>query len=215
MPPREPPVLEVVAALVAGYLLGSLPFAAWIARVRGATIFEIGSGNMGAMNTARNLGFGLGALVLLLDAAKGAAATGVGLLLAQSPTAPNGPLTWLLPALAAGLGAVLGHAFSLYIGFRGGKGLAAAFGVSLPLYPLGGLLGAGVLLVLTLALRHRSGLAAVITVALYPALVLASQLARGRGAAVSWEIAAGVASMALVALYRHYLAFRRERERVR
>ena len=124
-------------------------------------------------------------------------------------------MTWLLPALAAGLGAVLGHAFSLYIGFRGGKGLAAAFGVSLPLYPLGGLLGAGVLLVLTLALRHRSGLAAVITVALYPALVLASQLARGRGAAVSWEIAAGVASMALVALYRHYLAFRRERERVR
>ncbi|MEJ2289642.1 MAG: glycerol-3-phosphate acyltransferase [Deinococcales bacterium] len=206
-------MLEVAAALGAGYALGSLPFAAWLARLRGATIFEVGSGNMGAMNTARNLGFGLGALVLLLDAAKGAAATGIGLALARLPGAPTGPVASLVPPLAAGLGAILGHAFSLYIGFRGGKGLAAAFGVALPFYPLAALAGAVLLIVLTLAWRRRSGWAAVLTVALYPALVLGSQLLAGRSAPAALAIAAGVASMALVVLYRHYLAFRRERAR--
>lgn len=206
-------MLEVVPALVAGYLLGSLPFAAWIARLRGATIFEVGSGNMGAMNTARNLGFGLGALVLLLDAAKGAAATGIGLALAGLPGAPTGPAASLLPPLAAGLGAILGHAFSLYIGFRGGKGLAATFGVALPFYPLAGVAGAVLLLVLTLVLRRRSGLAAVLTIAVYPVLVLGSQFLAGRGTRAALTVAAGVASMAVVALYRHYLAFRRERAR--
>ncbi len=208
-------MLEVFAALLAGYLLGSLPFAAWAARLRGATIFEVGSGNMGAMNTARNVGFGLGALVLLLDAAKGAAATGIGLALGRLPGAPTGPVMSLLPPLAAGLGAILGHAFSLYIGFRGGKGLAAALGVALPFYPLAALATVALLFVLTLALRRRSGLAAVLTVAVYPALVLSAQILAGRSTNAALAIAAGVASMALVVLYRHYLAFRRERARRR
>jgi len=213
MPLPAQPMLEVVAALVAAYLLGSLPFAAWAARLRGATIFEVGSGNMGAMNTARNLGFGLGGLVLLLDAAKGAAATGIGLALARLPGAPAGPVASLLPPLAAGLGAILGHAFSLYIGFRGGKGLATALGVALPFYPLAALAAAAILIVLTLAWRRRSGLAAVLTVAVYPVLVLGSQLLAGRSAGAALVVGAGVASMAAVVLYRHFLAFRRERRR--
>jgi acyl phosphate:glycerol-3-phosphate acyltransferase len=206
-------VLEVGGALLAGYALGSLPFAAWVARLRGTTIFEVGSGNMGAMNTARNLGFGLGALVLVLDAAKGAAATAVGLALSRVPGAPAGPVASLLPPVAAGLGAIVGHAFSLYIGFRGGKGLAAALGVALPFYPLAAAAGAALLIVLTVAWRRRSGLAAVVTITVYPGLVLASQLLAGRGAGGAWLMAGGVASMAVVVLYRHYLAFRRERLR--
>jgi len=206
-------VLDIGAALIAGYALGSLPFAAWIARLRGATIFEVGSGNMGAMNTARNLGFGLGALVLLLDAAKGAAATVVGLALARVPGAPAGPAASLLPPVAAGLGAIVGHAFSLYVGFRGGKGLATALGVALPFYPLAGAAAAALLIVLTLAWRRRTGLAAVVTVTVYPALVLLSQYLAGRDAGAAWVMAGGVASMAVVVLLRHYLAFRREQLR--
>ena len=207
-------MFEAAAALAAGYLLGSLPFAAWIARIRGAVIFEVGSGNMGAMNTARNLGFWPGALVLALDAAKGALATSVGLALARLGATSGGPAaTALLPPLAAGLGAILGHAFSLYMGFRGGKGLAAALGVALPLYPLGGAAGVALLIVLTLAMRSRSGVAAVITVSLYPGLVaLVEYLRLGHGAR-ALTIGAGVASMAVVVLIKHYLAYRREHRR--
>ncbi|MEJ2287544.1 MAG: glycerol-3-phosphate acyltransferase [Deinococcales bacterium] len=206
-------MLEATAALVAGYLLGSLPFAAWIARLRGAVIFEVGSGNMGAMNTARNLGLGLGALVLALDAAKGALATAVGLALAGFAAPPTGVAAALTAPLAAGLGAILGHAFSLYAGFRGGKGLATALGVALPLYPLGGAAGTALLIVLTLAMRRRSGVAAVITVVLYPGLVALVLLLRGEDAARALAIAIGVTSMAVVVLYKHYAAYRRERRR--
>lgn len=207
-------MLEAVAALAGGYLLGSLPFAAWVARLRGAVIFEVGSGNMGAMNTARNLGFGAGALVLVLDAAKGALATALGLALAGLGPAPGGSVPAALAApLAAGLGAILGHAFSLYIGFRGGKGLATALGVALPLYPLGGLAGAALLIVLTLAMRGHSGVAAVITVSVYPGLVALMEVLRGADGARALAIGAGVASMAVVVLIKHNLAYRRERRR--
>lgn len=203
-------MLSVLAALGTGYLVGSLPFAAWLARLRGATIFDVGSGNMGAMNTARNLGFGTGAAVLLLDVGKGALATVAGQVLAAAAGA-GPPALW--PPLAAGLGAILGHAFSLFAGFRGGKGLAAAMGVSLPLYPWGGLSGAALLVLLTLAMRRRSGVAAVITVALYPGLVALSEVLRGASGSRVLAIGVGVAAMALVVLGKHYLAFRRERRR--
>lgn len=205
------------AALVAGYLLGSLPFAAWLARLRGATIFDVGSGNMGAMNTARNLGFGLGAAVLLLDVLKGALATEAGTVLARlghaSDATASAPASLLAP-LAAGLGAILGHGFSLYANFRGGKGLATALGVALPLYPAGAAVGAALLIALTLLMRRRSVLAAVITVVLYPGLVAVTLRVTGTSAERALAIAIGVAAMAVVVLLKHYLAFRRERRRV-
>lgn len=201
-------------ALAAGYLLGSLPMAAWVARLRGQRIFEVGSGNMGAMNTARNLGVAAGVLVLLLDVTKGAAAAFAGLLLAGAPPlAPGaGPAELAVP-LAAGVGATLGHGFSLYAGFRGGKGLATAFGVALPLYPAGAGAGGVVLIALTLLMRSRSGVAAVISVAVYPFLAAAVTLALGAGLPRALAIGAGIAAVALVVLLKHYLAFRRERAR--
>jgi len=206
--------LAAVVALACGYLLGSLPMAAWVARLSGRRIFEVGSGNMGAMNTARNLGVAAGALVLLLDVAKGAGATLAGLSLgALAPQAGSGHPAALAPPLAAGLGTVLGHGFSLYAGFRGGKGLAAAFGVALPLYPLGAVAGAVLLVVLTLLMRRRSGMAAVITVGLYPFLASATLMAAGAARPWALTIGAGIAAMAVVVLLRHFLAFRRERRR--
>lgn len=209
-----PPSLAAAAALVAGYLLGSLPMAAWVARFRGRRIFEVGSGNMGAMNTARNLGMAAGTMVLVLDVAKGAAATFIGLALAGlPPLAPGATPAQLAAPLAAGLGAVLGHGFSLYAGFRGGKGLAAAFGAALPLYPAGAGAGGILLILLTLLLRRHSGVAAVIAVAIYPFLASATLLALGTGTERVLATGAGVAGSAAVVLLRHHLAYRRERVR--
>jgi acyl phosphate:glycerol-3-phosphate acyltransferase len=151
-------LLDVLRALVLGYLIGAFPSAFLVGKLKGQNIFKVGSGNMGAMNTARNLGYGLGVLVLLLDLAKGALATYLGLQLFSSN---------IIPAFVAGVGAVIGHTWSIYIGFKGGKGLATGFGVSLPLYALGGLATLGILILLSV-ITKRVNLASFIVAVLYP-----------------------------------------------
>jgi acyl phosphate:glycerol-3-phosphate acyltransferase len=148
--------MNIIFALILGYLIGSFPSAFLLGKLRGQNIFAVGSGNMGAMNTARNLGYGLGILVLLLDLAKGALATYLGL-----------TLFGIIPALVAGGASVLGHAWSIYIGFKGGKGLATALGVSLPLYPIGGLIALA-LLILLIAIFRKVNLASFMIAVLYP-----------------------------------------------
>lgn len=157
----------LLLSLLLGYLLGAIPSAAIAARLKGRQIFEIGSGNMGAINTARYLGVGWGLLVLAADIGKGALAT---LLTADSCS--------FAASYAAGVGAVSGHAWSVFVGFRGGKALATAFGVALMLIPLGGL-AALVLGTALLLLLRRSNLATVITALLYPPIVWALSLYAG------------------------------------
>lgn len=108
-----------------GYLLGSLPFSAWIARLHGVDLRQVGSGNYGATNVARALGKGWGALALGLDATKGAAAVALGRELGLDG--------WAL--LAVGFSGILGHVASVFLGFRGGKGVATSLGVFLALEP--------------------------------------------------------------------------------
>ena len=120
--------LLVALALVTAYLLGSIPSAYIIGRTkRGMDIREVGSRNMGAMNVFYVVGFWPGALVLVMDVAKGAAAVAV----ADALTAGE-----LVQFLAAGA-AVLGHGFPLFLGFRGGKGGAATLGVFFYMMPWG------------------------------------------------------------------------------
>ena len=110
-----------VAALLLGYLLGSVPWGLLLTRAAGhGDIRAIGSGNIGATNVLRTGNKGLAAATLALDALKGAAA----LLIAEA--------VWGEQAgLAAGFGAMLGHAFPVWLGFRGGKGVATGAGVLL------------------------------------------------------------------------------------
>jgi len=119
--------------LVLGYLSGSIPFGLIVVRLtRGVDVRERGSGNIGATNVARVAGKGLGALVLVLDALKGA----LPVLLAQRVTgAPE------LPA-GVGLAAFAGHVAPPWLGFRGGKGVATALGVVAVLAPRAALAGA-------------------------------------------------------------------------
>ena len=193
-------MLTLFAAVAVGYMLGAIPSAEWAARLKGRRIFEIGSGNMGAMNTARNLGFALGVAVLVADVAKGAAATAAALAMASvTGLAPEGRLA---VALAAGIAAVVGHAWSVVVGWRGGKGLATILGVSLPLYPLGGLAGLGLLVALVL-LTRRAHLAAVLTLLAYPWLTALVALRTGEPIETAFALFTGTLPLVVVSLLKH------------
>jgi glycerol-3-phosphate acyltransferase PlsY len=112
-----------------GYLVGSIPFGMLVARAfdRGMDLRQAGSGNIGATNVARTLGKAAGGLTLLLDAGKGVFALALARILLDPPA-----YLWL--ALVGGA-VFLGHVFSIYLRFKGGKGVATAFGVVLFLSP--------------------------------------------------------------------------------
>ena len=117
---------KLLASILVGYLLGSVPFAHLAARLKGVDIFSTGSTRAGTANVFWNVGRRIGLLVFLADAAKGSLAIMIAGLMDIS-----GPLV-----LLAGGGAILGHWKSVFTGFRGGDGMAALIGVSLTMAPL-------------------------------------------------------------------------------
>lgn len=127
--------------IVAAYMVGSIPFSFLVARAFGVEdVRRVGSGNVGATNVLRSAGRRAGGLALLLDAAKGAAASLIAVTLA-----PDQEPIWALAAVAS----VLGHMYPVWLRFQGGKGVATGFGAFAPLTPLAAL-GATVLFLLTL-----------------------------------------------------------------
>ena len=146
----------LAAALLGGYLLGSVPFGLVLTRMAGlGDIRAIGSGNIGTTNVLRTGRKGLAAATLLLDGGKGAAAVLI--------AGIWGPDT----ALAAGFGALLGHLFPVWLRFKGGKGVATALGVLLAIaWPVG---VTACLTWLAVALLFRiSSLSALVSLALSP-----------------------------------------------
>ncbi len=115
----------LIAALLISYLVGSIPFGLLFSRMAGKDVRKEGSGNIGATNVNRVLGKKLGILTLLCDVAKGFLPVFV-----ASIMLPEGDNQELYIGLC-GLTAVLGHMFSIYLGFKGGKGVATALGVFL------------------------------------------------------------------------------------
>ena len=151
----------VAAALAFGYLLGAIPFGLILTKLAGlGDVRAIGSGNIGATNVLRTGRKGLAAATLLGDALKGTVAVLVAARFGEGPT------------LAAGLGAFLGHLFPVWLGFKGGKGVATFIGVLLGLAPLAVLAFAVVWLGLAFALRYSS-LAALAASAVTPAVLWA------------------------------------------
>ena len=116
------PVFYVLTA----FFLGSLPFGHWLALARGVDLREQGSGNTGATNVGRVLGKKWGIFVFVLDLGKGWIAV------ALAKSVGNLPETW---SLTVGVFAVLGHVFSPWLGFRGGKGVATSAGILIGLAP--------------------------------------------------------------------------------
>ena len=166
----EFPIATLWAALL-GYGLGSIPFGLILARLGGkGDIRQIGSGNIGATNVLRTGSKGLAAAVLLLDLAKGFFAV---LLAWRLFAQPEGAATYFGPVPAAALGAVLGHCFPVWLGFKGGKGVATNAGVCFGLaWPLGlayGLVWLGVLAASRIS--SLAGMCAVVAAALAAALL--------------------------------------------
>jgi glycerol-3-phosphate acyltransferase PlsY len=118
-----------IGLIIAAYLLGSIPFGLILGKKKGVDVRTMGSGNIGASNVARNLGKKTGIMVLLLDALKAAAPTGLARFLVESGDVPLSTLA--LVALAG----ICGHCFSVWLRFRGGKGVATSLGVFLVLDP--------------------------------------------------------------------------------
>jgi glycerol-3-phosphate acyltransferase PlsY len=121
----------IVVILMGAYLIGSIPFSYLVARRRGVDVRQVGSGNVGATNVMRSAGIGAGLLAFALDFAKGSTATMLARHFARAGRADQ----VMLVAGAAATAAVLGHVFPLWLGFRGGKGVATGAGVFLPLAP--------------------------------------------------------------------------------
>ena len=128
------PAYDHLLAAVIGYVLGSCPNGFLISRMRGVDIRKQGSGNIGATNVLRVLGKKWGYLVFALDALKGLAAVRIAFALA-SVINPGGPYREVV-GIAGGLACILGHTFPIWLGFRGGKGVATSAGVLLGLMPL-------------------------------------------------------------------------------
>jgi glycerol-3-phosphate acyltransferase PlsY len=127
-------IARIAAPLAVGYLVGGIPWALIVGkRFYGIDLREHGSGNLGATNVFRSLGFRAGLAVFALDIAKGAAAVALAMLLCP-PEITGNARDWVLISVA--MSAVLGHSFSPYIRFRGGKGVATAAGTIAVMMPM-------------------------------------------------------------------------------
>ena len=178
----------LVALLVpVGWLLGTFPSALLVARAHGRDVLKEGSGNPGASNVARLLGWRAGAIVLLLDFAKGALAAGGGMLIGGRAG-----------ACALGVAAVVGHTFPIYR--KGGKGVAAAGGALVVLYPVI-VVGLAVVWFVVARLLHKASLASLLCTILFPVAVIALRYD-------TWEIVI-IAALAVLVISRHLGNIRR------
>ena len=177
--PAKPMLLPILIAAVVGYLLGAIPFGYLVARAHGVDIFTAGSGNPGATNVKRVLGARAGNLVFALDSVKGAvAAAWPALFWVYEGDSTAGSLWWRMAETSAGhfrgmcavglIAAVIGHSFSVFTGFKGGKGVATASGGLLVLMPVPILIGAGTWLITFFASGYVS-LGSIISAVAVPA----------------------------------------------
>jgi acyl phosphate:glycerol-3-phosphate acyltransferase len=176
--------MDIVLAAALGYLLGSVPFAFLLARRHGVDLRRAGSGNVGAANVLRLTGTTDAVIAVCLDGAKGALAVVLARRLMTDATAP----------VVAGLAAVIAHIYPVWLGFRGGKGVATAAGAFAVLAPGAVLIAAGAFVVSIWITRYVSvgSMAAAMTLAI-------ATVARDLPA----PVVAGAAGAALMILYRH------------
>jgi glycerol-3-phosphate acyltransferase PlsY len=177
----------VLALVPAAWLLGTFPSAHLVARAKGRDVLREGSGNPGASNVARLLGWRYGVLVLVVDFAKGAAAAGAGLAVGGRAG-----------AYVLGAAAVVGHTFPLWR--KGGKGVAAAGGMLVVLFPAI-VAGLGVVWVLLARVVRKASLASLAVTVAFPVAVAAFGYD-------GWEVLL-VAGLAVLVVVRHAANIRR------
>lgn len=181
--------IEVVA-VIAGYLIGSVPFAYLLSRRRGIDLRRVGSGNIGASNVLRTSGVRPAVVAMCLDAVKGAVAVLVADRLAPGPTTP----------VAAGVASVLGHVYPVWLRFGGGKGVATAAGVFAVVAPYALAAACVVFVIAVWVTRYISA------GSLAGALALAGMTLAGEEPIV---VPLAAAASALIILHRHRANLRR------
>jgi glycerol-3-phosphate acyltransferase PlsY len=183
--------------VLASYFLGSIPFGLILAKLLGGKdVRASGSGNIGAANVTRVAGTAAGVLTLLLDAAKGAFSVWLAARLS------GGQATWMM---AACLAAITGHCFSVWLKFRGGKGVATAAGAFLFLSPLAAAAALCLFIIVVLFWRFTS-LGSILAAAAMPLLVY---LLWAPGYAPPPVISIGTFLAALLIVVRHHANLRR------
>ena len=180
---------EIIVVTLSGYLIGSVSFAVILARRHGVDILAVGSGNPGATNVKRVVGRKAGNLVFLLDFLKGVVATGWPLLAGAWLSDP-GRL-----ALIGMISAIIGHSFSVFLRFRGGKGVAVTMGGLLVLVPLSLLIG----LLVWVGVFFASGYVSLASILFALSLPLSAAIAYGTGDSRF----AFVGAIAALIVYRH------------
>ena len=185
-------LLYTLGFALLGYLTGSLSFALWVTRLfKGIDVREAGSRHATATNTLRQAGFGAFVIVAVLDVAKGFLPTWLALHYAPAP--------WIPPITAALV--VIGHCWPLFADFRGGMGNASTGGAILAATPLAFVIGLGILVALTLILRHSARASALTGLLLAPAFWLL-----GLGSEAIWIAAAA----GVVIAYRFLIDWNRQ-----
>ena len=180
-----------------GYLLGSIPPGYLAGRIAGIDIRKVGSGNIGATNVTRTLGKRYGYPVFLMDFMKGALAVGLSILLAKkTQSEPNYPELF---GIVAAIFCLLGHTFPVWLGFKGGKGVATSAGAIFGLMPLAALIGLGVW-VLVFELTRYVSVASITTAIVLPATVLALTYATHTNGTALFYFSV---CMAAVVVFRH------------
>jgi acyl phosphate:glycerol-3-phosphate acyltransferase len=184
-------MIEFVAVVIGSYLIGSIPSGLIIGKLRRVDIREYGSGNIGTTNVLRTLGARYGALVLIADVFKGVIAVLLARYIIGSP----------MSEMAAGFAAVAGHDWSLFLKFKGGRGVATSLGALLPLVmpaPLTGVIGLAAFVLVTLASRYVSLASIVGSVSAVVAMAVFMGMDR-----VPWEYLVYIVVVVALIIFQH------------
>jgi glycerol-3-phosphate acyltransferase PlsY len=161
----------IAISVVLSYLIGSIPTGFLIGRARGIDLRQHGSGNIGATNAMRVLGKGLGVFVLIVDLLKGwISAYAIPIIVKKILFPEIDQSAMAVCSVFAGVGAVIGHTYTVWLGFNGGKGIATSAGVFLALTPVATLICLGIWLIIVVTTRLVS-LGSIIAAILLPILV--------------------------------------------
>lgn len=202
----------LIPFLVGAFLLGSIPFALMLGRLKGVDIRTVGSCNPGATNLGRHLGLKWFLLCFALDATKGLVPTLAYGLISGSTSDPALPPPEAFAWLGVMVAPVLGHMFSPWIGFKGGKGVATGLGALLGVFPILTIAGTGafVVFVSTLVLWRYMGLSSVLAAGSLPIWVWYFGEVLGRGASTSnepppitWPYMVVTIALAALVIYKH------------
>ena len=184
-------MIEFAAVVIGSYLIGSIPSGLVIGKLKGIDVREYGSGNIGTTNVLRTLGARYGAIVLIADVFKGVIAVLLARYIIGSP----------MSEMAAGFAAVAGHDWSLFLKFKGGRGVATSLGALLPLVmpaPLTGVIGLAAFVLVTLASRYVSLASIVGSVSAVVAMAVFMGIGR-----VPWEYLVYIVVVVALIIFQH------------